>query len=88
MSLNWVLLDANLKKGKARLIGTKKIDDRKLYVMEYFMEGASGALNVRLLFDIETFQHVRTQYLEVVPAKDAQIGTFNQTGNSETQLTE
>jgi hypothetical protein len=88
MSLRWALSSENLKKGKMQLVGTKKLDGRKVHVLQYFPSDSSDALNIRLFFDAETFQHLRTQYLEVIANRQTPIGTFGQSGSFETQLVE
>ena len=61
LSTAWPFLAANGRKGKVRSLGTKSIKDRKAYVLGY--EPSKGSnLDIRLYFDAETFQHVRTDY--------------------------
>ncbi|MDQ3179872.1 MAG: hypothetical protein M3Q33_05065 [Acidobacteriota bacterium] len=88
MSLTWSLLEENLKKGKLKLAGTKKIDGRKAYVIEYFTEGNSDSLKIRLYFDAETFQHIRSQYREEFAGKEATFGTLGQINGYVVELTE
>lgn len=71
MSLQWSFLDENFKKGKINLGGTKKIDGRKTHVIEYYPQGGSEELKIRLFFDAETFQHVRSEYREEYTGKEA-----------------
>lgn len=61
LSTAWPFLDANGRKGKLRSLGTKNLKDRKAYVLGYEPRN-SGNLDVRLYFDAETFQHLRTEY--------------------------
>lgn len=88
MSLTWSLLEENLKKGKLNLAGTKKIDGRRAYVIEYFTEGSSNELKIRLYFDTETFQHIRSQYREEFAGKEATFGTLGQANDYVVELTE
>lgn len=88
MSLNWNLLKANARKGKLNLAGTKKIGGRKAYTIEYFTEGASNELKIRLFFDAETFQHIRSEYREEFSGKDAAFGTLGQANGFVVELTE
>lgn len=69
MSLKWSLLDENFKKSKNQLVGTKKIDGKKMYVVEHYPRGSSEEFKIRLFFDAETFQHVRSEYREEFTGK-------------------
>ena len=61
LSAAWPLLDLSVKNPKLKYLGVKKISGRSLHVLEY--ESRSGGnLDIRLYFDSETFQHVRTEY--------------------------
>jgi outer membrane lipoprotein-sorting protein len=51
----------NGPKGKVRYLGTKNLNDRKAYVLSYEPR-SGGNLDVKLYFDAETFQHVRSEY--------------------------
>lgn len=88
MALTWSLLEENLKKGKLKLGGTKKIDGRRAYVIEYFTEGTSAEFTIRLYFDTETFQHIRSQYREEFTGKQATFGALGQVNGYELELTE
>lgn len=88
MSLNWNLLKANARKGKLNLAGTKKMDGRKAYMIEYFTEGNSNELKIRLFFDAETFQHLRSEYREEFSGKDATFGTLGQNNGFVVELIE
>ena len=61
LSTAWPFLDVNKQKGKLRTSGTKNVNDRKAYVLIYEPR-SGGNLDVKLYFDVETFQHVRTEY--------------------------
>jgi hypothetical protein len=60
LSTAWPFLDANGRKGKLRSLGTKNVKDRKAYVLGY--EPRNSNLDIKLYFDAETFQHLRTDY--------------------------
>ena len=81
MSLQWLLLDSNSKKGKINLGGTKKIGGRKAFVIEHFPPGSSEAFKIRLFFDTETFHHVRSEYREEFAGKEATFGQLGQSLN-------
>lgn len=77
MSLTWSLLEANSKKNKLKLGGIKKIDDRKAYVIECYSEGTSDEFKIRLYFDSETFQHIRSEYREQFNGKEVPFSGRN-----------
>jgi hypothetical protein len=61
LSTTWPLLNLASRGSKVKSAGTKKIDGRQMYVLNY--DAASGGnLEIKLFFDAETFQHVRTEY--------------------------
>jgi hypothetical protein len=61
LSAAWPLLDLSQRDAKVKYAGTKKLDDRKVYVLEY-TGGNNAGLKTSLFFDAETFRHVRTEY--------------------------
>ncbi|HJY30142.1 MAG TPA: hypothetical protein VJ306_19070 [Pyrinomonadaceae bacterium] len=61
LSTAWPFRDMNGPKGKVRYLGTKNLNDRKAYVLSYEPR-SGGNLDVKLYFDAETFQHVRSEY--------------------------
>ena len=61
LSSAWPLLDLADRKPKLRYAGTKKIEGRQAHVIEYEPD-SGGNLDIKLFFDAETFQHVRTEY--------------------------
>lgn len=88
MSLNWNLLENNQKKSKLNLAGTKKVNGRKAYVVEYLGGGSSDSLKIRLLFDAETFQHIQSEYVEEFSGRQATFGTLGQLSDFNIELTE
>ncbi len=81
ISSKWSLLDPQLKKGKVNFAGIKKIEGRKTYVLNYYLDGNSNEFTISLFFDAQTFQHVRSQYRHVIDAKMAIFGQSNQHRN-------
>ena len=67
LSTNWLLANASTEKGKLTAEGTKKIDERETYVLQYAPKGGSD-LTIFLYFDAVTFQHVRTEYKRMTSA--------------------
>jgi hypothetical protein len=66
LSSAWPLLDLPARKAKLKYAGTKKINDRLVYVLKYEPHSGSN-LDIRLYFDTETFQHVGTEYEQDFP---------------------
>lgn len=61
LSTAWPFLDMNDRKPKLRFLGTKNVNDRKAYVLGYEPRDGSN-LDIKMYFDAQTFQHVRTEY--------------------------
>lgn len=74
----WNLSNPQIRKGRIESAGAKKIDGRKTFVLSYYPKTGSTDFSVKMYFDAETFQHVRTEYRDSIPAKQA---TFGQLGN-------
>lgn len=88
LSTAWPL--AELKSRKARLdyVGKREIDGQKLHEIRYLPHGGSD-LKITLLFDQETFRHVRTEYERVIAAQmDTRSLTNVQTRESRYKLVE
>ena len=71
ISSTWNLLNSQIKKGKFDSAGTNKLDGRKVYALNYFPSGSSSEFTVKMFFDAENFQHVRTEYRRTVTPKEA-----------------
>jgi hypothetical protein len=67
MCTSWSLLDAKVRNARLKYTGLKKIAGRDLHEVTYSPRGGSGS-EIRLFFEPETFRHVKTKYLMVVPA--------------------
>jgi hypothetical protein len=69
LSTAWPFRDRNGPRGKVRYLGTKNLNDRKAHVLSYEPQNG-GNLDIKLYFDAETFQHLRTEYQQefVAPA--------------------
>ena len=67
LSSAWPFLDAGGRGAKLEYAGTKKVDNRTLQELKYLPRGGSD-LQIRLFFDQDTFQHVRTEYERVIAA--------------------
>lgn len=68
LSTSWALLNLDPAKVKLEYGGIKKIDGRETHVIRYVPRKGSD-LKITLFFDAETFQHVRTEYRQVVAAQ-------------------
>jgi hypothetical protein len=71
LSASWPLLDLQQKNPRLEYAGIKKIAGRELHGLKYIPRKASD-LKIRLFFDSQTFQHVRTEYEETIYATDQQ----------------
>ena len=88
-SLRWPFLDIEKRKPKVQSAGVKKINDRKVYALDYLPTGSgSNEFTVRLYFDSETFNHVRSEYRREIAAGQPAFGTANQIASSILLLTE
>lgn len=89
ISAKWSLLNTQIKKGKLNYAGMKKIDGRKTYVLNYYLNGSSNEFTINLFFDAQTFQHLRTEYRHVIAAKEIIFGASSaQRSGTEIAMTE
>ena len=68
LSYAWPLSDLSMRDVKLSGGGTKKIEGRECYVIEFNPKGGSD-LTIKIYFDAQTFQHVRTAYEQVISAR-------------------
>lgn len=88
-SLRWPLLDMAKRKPKLSGGGTKKVNDKKAYVIDYNPSGGgSPEFTIKLYFDAESFNHIRTEYRYEVQPTDATFGQQNRRASSIVTLTE
>jgi outer membrane lipoprotein-sorting protein len=88
ISSTWQLLSSESKIERFKSGGTKKIDGRKAYALDYYPSGGSPDFSVRLYFDTETFQHLRTEYIRTIPPKQATFGVLGTQTGVRLELTE
>lgn len=69
LSESWPLLKIEEKNPKLEYSGLKKIDGRELHALRYGPRKGSE-MKIMLYFDPQTFQHVRTEYSQVVYANE------------------
>ncbi|HEX8456130.1 MAG TPA: hypothetical protein VF656_02315 [Pyrinomonadaceae bacterium] len=81
LTTSWALLNLTEKNPKLTYEGTKKIADRPAHELRY-MPRKGTDLKIRLFFDAETFQHVRTEYEHTLAAAlGARISTTGPSAN-------
>jgi hypothetical protein len=68
LSNSWPLLAVADRKAKLEYSGMKKIDGRQTHELRYKPKKGSD-LAIKLFFDAETFQHVRSEYERTVAAR-------------------
>ena len=88
LSLRWILTDPERRGARLTSGGTKKIDGKNLYTLDY-SPGSGGAaeFKVRIFFDA-AFNHVRTEYKREVQRGQGTFGQANQQSNAIITLTE
>jgi len=68
---SWRLLEPGTF--EVRNAGKKRINGRDAFVIRLILKNAlAGESAIKLYFDAETFQHLRTEYLQTIPDKDVQ----------------
>ena len=89
ISSRWPLLDPQNKKGRVQSGGTKKVDGRKVYVLDYFPKGGgSTEFTIKVFFDSETFRHVRTEYRRQISSKQDTFGQLGRQADVKLTMTE
>ena len=89
MSNTWILINWQKYKATIRSGGTKKIDGRKAYVLDYFPKGGgSGEFTIKMFFDAENFRHIRSEYRHEISPKQDTFGQLGRQGGLKMRLTE
>jgi len=89
ISLRWPFLAIEKNKPKLGGGGTKKVNDRKAYMIDYSPAGGgSKDFTIKVYFDAETFRHIRTEYRYEVTPTDATFGAQNRRASAVVTLTE
>lgn len=85
---SWGLIDLTNKKAKLSYSGTKRTDGKEAYVLSYSPKGSTD-VDIKLYFDKETFQHIRTEYKRISSAGiGATPGQSSQINETRISLTE
>ena len=88
LSSAWPLNDLESRNTRLEYIGTRSIYGRTVHEIRYFPQGGSD-LKITMLFEQETFRHVRTEYERVIPAQlDTRSMTNIQTRESRYKMIE
>lgn len=80
LSSSWGLLDVPGRQGRISFGGKKKIKDKEAYILEYSPKRGADA-SIKLFFDAETFQHIRTEYRQTYSAAQG-VQSTNQLGRT------
>lgn len=83
LSSSWPLLDLKMRNPHLKYAGTSKIDNRSVHKLEYIPRNGSD-LKITIFIDSENFQHVRTDYQQVI---SAQMGSTPETSSRQTATT-
>ncbi len=73
LSTAWPLLDLGARQPRLEYSGLKKIEGRQLHELKYVPKKSGGDSKVTLYFETESFRHVRSQYLVIVPETMARL---------------
>jgi hypothetical protein len=85
----WPLMDPSSVRDRVKYGGTKKVGDRKAYVLEYFPKNTgSSEFSLRLYFDAENFRHLRSEYRDQINPKQDTFGTLGRQAGVTIKLTE
>lgn len=89
ISGRWALLDLDAKKASIKAGGTRKVDGKRLYVLEYYPRGmGSTEFTIRLFFDSETFRHTRSEYRDQISPSQDRFGQLGRQAGVRIQLIE
>lgn len=85
LSTAWALLRLDENRPKLKFKGTKEVGGKEAYQLQYNPRKGSD-LDIRLYFDAETFQHIRTEYKRTVAAQMG-VNTRDSISQRETRYT-
>jgi hypothetical protein len=81
LNKGWAVGDLGARKARVSTDGTKKINGREAYILNYELKSGSD-VKIRLYFDKETFRHVRSEFSFVI---SAQMGTSPNLSSSQSE---
>ena len=67
ITTTWGLINLESRQAKIKGGGKKKVNGRQAYVINYMVKGGSS-FSIKLFFDAENFQHIRSEYQQVFSA--------------------
>lgn len=88
MSATWAPLRGEYSSARIRSGGTKRVDGKKALVVEYEPKGLGSEFSIRLLFDAESFNHLRTEYQHIVSPTENKAGIMGVQGGVKVTLVE
>jgi hypothetical protein len=89
MSGAWPLLQDGMNEARTKLAGTRKVNDRDAYVLEFWPKGMDSAeFTILLFFDAENFRHVRTEYRHTINPWQDTFGKLGRQGGLRQSLVE
>ncbi|MBA2378283.1 MAG: hypothetical protein H0V76_01755 [Blastocatellia bacterium] len=89
MSMQWTIANLEKTKGRVRASGTKTVNGRRAYIIDYYPRGVSSdEFSIKLFFDVESFHHLRTEYFRMIPAKPQPFGALGVQGGVKMGLNE
>lgn len=85
----WTFLDLESRKAKVKTGGTKKVEKKNAYVLEYYPKGlGSTEFTIKLFFDSETYRHIRTEYYDQINPSQDTFGRLGRQAGTKIQLVE
>jgi hypothetical protein len=85
LSSAWTLLNLAERKPRLEYAGTEKLGDLSVHRVKYFPSKGSD-LQISLFFDAKNFQHVRTQYEQIIGARLGAGGADSSARQVETRV--
>lgn len=82
LTSSWILLNSEAGKVKLSYDGTKKIEGKEAYVLSCSLKKGSD-LSIKMYFDKQNYQHIRTDYNRVINARMSGGGIDNSARQSE-----
>lgn len=85
----WAMYSPDRYGNKIKFRGTKKVNDRKAYALEFFPKSTgSSEFSVMIYFDAENFRHLRTEYRDQINPSQDRFGTLGRQAGTTLSLIE